>query len=72
MSRLYRPGRKADAIVKQQLAKGVYTSADEVVRVGLMLLQQSETEIAELQRTIEEASAGDSAEGGDTDPPRRR
>jgi putative addiction module CopG family antidote len=71
MSRPYCPGLEADAIVEQQLAKGFYASADEVVRVGLMLLQQSEMEFAELQRTIDEA-VDEAAEAGDIEPPRQR
>jgi putative addiction module CopG family antidote len=57
MTRTYTPGPEADAIVEQQLAKGYYSSADEVVRVGLQLLQQSEAELEELKRLIEEGTA---------------
>jgi putative addiction module CopG family antidote len=53
MSRAYVPGPKADAIVASQLEKGYYSDADDVVRVGLMLLRQSEAELAELGRLIE-------------------
>jgi hypothetical protein len=34
MSKTYSPGLEADVIVEQQLAKGNYASADEVVRAG--------------------------------------
>ena len=34
MSRTYTPGPEADAIVEELLAKGSYSSADEVVREG--------------------------------------
>jgi putative addiction module CopG family antidote len=57
MARTYTPGPEADAIVEQQLAKGCYRSADEVVRVGLQLLEQSEAEIEMLRRLIEEGDA---------------
>ena len=35
MSKTYTPGSEADAIVERQLAKGGYSSADEVVRAGI-------------------------------------
>lgn len=57
MARTYTPGPEADAIVEQQLAKGHYSGADEVVRVGLQLLQQSEAEIEALNRLIDEGEA---------------
>jgi putative addiction module CopG family antidote len=57
MAKTYTPGPEADAIVDQLLAKGCYRSADEVVRVGLQLLEQSEAEIEELRRLIEEGDA---------------
>jgi putative addiction module CopG family antidote len=39
MSNTYTPGPEADAIVEQLLANGRYSSADEVVRASLQLLQ---------------------------------
>ena len=38
MSKTYTPGSEADAIVERQLAKGGYSSADEVVRAGIQPL----------------------------------
>lgn len=71
MPRTYTPGPEADAIVQQQLAKGYYSSADEVVRVGLQLLQQREAELEELRLLIDEGSSayarGDYTVCGDTD-----
>ena len=60
MSRSYTPGPEADAIVDQQLASGNFRSADEVVRAGLQLLQESEgdlEDIEELRRLIAEGDA---------------
>jgi putative addiction module CopG family antidote len=67
MARTYAPGPEADAIVEQQLAKGHYSSADEVVRVALQLLQQSEAELEALSRLIDE----DDPAGADSRPPDR-
>jgi putative addiction module CopG family antidote len=66
MARTYTPGQEADAIVERQLAKGCYSSADQVVRVGLQLLQQSEAEIAELARLIEKEAAAYASGDDDT------
>ena len=60
MSRTYTPGPEADAIVDRQLASGNFRSADEVVRAGLQLLQESEgdlEDIEELRRLIAEGDA---------------
>src|SRR5687768_17527367 len=60
MTKTYTPGREADAIVERQLATGNYASADEVVRAGLTLLAESETdetELEELRKLIEEGDA---------------
>jgi putative addiction module CopG family antidote len=61
MTKTYTPGPEADAIVEQLLANGHYSSADEVVRTSLQLLQtsepESEAEVEELRRLIAEADA---------------
>jgi putative addiction module CopG family antidote len=61
MSKTYTPGPEADAIVAELLATGRYSSADEVVRASLQLLQgsepESEAELEELRRLIAEADA---------------
>jgi putative addiction module CopG family antidote len=61
MTKTYTPGPEADAIVEQLLANGRYSSADEVVRASLRLLQasepESEAELEELRRLIAEADA---------------
>ena len=60
MSRTYTPGPEADAIVDQQLASGNFRSADEVVRAGLQLLQESEEDLEDLEdlrRLIAEGDA---------------
>jgi Arc/MetJ-type ribon-helix-helix transcriptional regulator len=43
--------------VALQLEKGYYSDAHDVVRVGLLLLRQSEAELAELGRLIEAEQA---------------
>jgi putative addiction module CopG family antidote len=61
MTRTYTPGPEADAIVEQLLASGHYSSADDVVRASLQLLQasepESEADLEELRRLIAEADA---------------
>ena len=61
MSNTYTPGPEADAIVAELLAKGRFSSADEVVRASLQLLHgsepESEFELEELRRLIAEADA---------------
>jgi len=57
MTRIYTPGPEADAIVDRLLANGHFSSADQVVRAALELLQQSEAELGELRRLIDEGEA---------------
>jgi|GEM_PF-983037 antitoxin ParD1/3/4 len=57
MSKTYTPGSEADAIVERQLAKGGYSSADEVVRAGIQLLEEQDAELDELRRLIDEGDA---------------
>jgi len=57
MSKTYTPGSEADAIVERQLAKGGYSSADEVVRAGIHLLEEQDAELDELRRLIDEGDA---------------
>jgi Arc/MetJ-type ribon-helix-helix transcriptional regulator len=61
MPRTYTPGPEADAIVDQLLAKGHYSSADEVARAALQLLWRHEVELAELLRRGDERTAGTGA-----------
>jgi putative addiction module CopG family antidote len=68
--RTYTPGPEADAIIEQQLAKGHYSDADEVVRIGLELLQQSEAELEELRRLIDEDEATADVLAAYMSPPR--
>jgi putative addiction module CopG family antidote len=70
VARTYTPGPEADAIVDELLAKGHYSSADEVVRIGLQLLQQSEAEIEKLSRVIDEGAASSDELPADKSPPR--
>jgi antitoxin ParD1/3/4 len=62
MSKTYCPGTKADAIIERQVAKGNFTSADEVIEAGLRLLEEHDEELAELRRLIDEGDA-DVSEG---------
>ena len=62
MSKTYTPGPDTDEIIAQQLAKGHFASADEVVRAGVQMLAEQDEEMAYLRRLIEEGDA-DVAEG---------
>jgi Arc/MetJ-type ribon-helix-helix transcriptional regulator len=63
MPTTYTPGPEADAIVDQLLAKGLYSSPDDVVRAAIQLLWRHEVELADLMRRGEELTAGTSAPG---------
>ncbi|WP_320199441.1 type II toxin-antitoxin system ParD family antitoxin [Agrobacterium sp. rho-13.3] len=41
-----------DAFIAQQIEEGRYTSASEVVRAGLRLLEEKETELAHLRTAL--------------------
>jgi antitoxin ParD1/3/4 len=62
MSKSYTPGPDADEIIAQQLAKGHFASADEVVRAGAQVLAEQDEEITYLRKLVEEGDA-DIAEG---------
>ena len=62
MSKTYRPGTRADAIIERQVSKGNFASADDVIEAGLRMLEEREEELAELRRLIDEGDA-DVAEG---------
>jgi antitoxin ParD1/3/4 len=62
MSKTYTSGPDADEIVAQQLAKGHFASADDVVRAGVQMLAEQDAEIAYLRKLIEVGDA-DIAEG---------
>jgi antitoxin ParD1/3/4 len=62
MSKTYTPGPEADDIIARQLATGQFASADEVVRAGVLMLDEHEQEIAYLRTLIDEGDA-DISEG---------
>lgn len=62
MSKTYTPGPDADEIIAQQLAKGHFASADDVVRAGVQMLAEQHEEVAYLRKLIAEGDA-DIAEG---------
>ena len=57
MSKTYTPGPEADAIIARQVAKGHFTTAEEVVRAGVQLLEKHEAELEELRKLIDEGDA---------------
>jgi antitoxin ParD1/3/4 len=57
MSKTYSPGPEADLIIARQIAKGNFSSPDDVVRAGLRMLEEREAELAELRRLIDEGEA---------------
>jgi antitoxin ParD1/3/4 len=61
MCKTYTPGPEADVFVERQLAKGNYSSADEVVRAGLKLLEELEEDEAELEELRTLIAEGDAA-----------
>ena len=69
MARTYTPGPAADAIVERLLAKGHYSSADEVVRACLQLLQRHDAELNDLMR-LAKARESPTAEPWRRDGPR--
>jgi antitoxin ParD1/3/4 len=65
VGKTYNPGAEADVIIERQLAKGAYQTADEVVRAGVLLLEEQDAELEELRKLIDDGDAayarGDSA-----------
>lgn len=57
MSKSYVPGDDTDAIIARQVAKGNFSSADDVVRAAVHLIQEYETDIVRLRSRIDEADA---------------
>jgi putative addiction module CopG family antidote len=57
MSKSYTPGAEADAIIARQIAKGYFTTPDEVVRAALQMLEEHEAGLADLRAKIDEADA---------------
>jgi antitoxin ParD1/3/4 len=57
MSKSYAPGDDADAIIARQVAKGNFPSADAVIRAGVRMLEEYESEIARLRARIDAADA---------------
>jgi putative addiction module CopG family antidote len=57
MSKSYTPGAEADAVIERQVAKGNFTSPDDVVRAGVQLLEEHEAELEELRRLVDEGDA---------------
>lgn len=57
MSKSYVPGDDADAIIARQVAKGNFSSADDVVRAAVHLIEEYEADIARLRSQIDDADA---------------
>lgn len=57
MSKSYVPGDDADAIIVRQVAKGNFSSADDVVRAAVQFIEEYETDISRLRSKIDEADA---------------
>jgi antitoxin ParD1/3/4 len=50
-------GRHFDAFIAQQLESGRYSSASEVVRAGLRMLEESEARLTSLRKLLKEGEA---------------
>ena len=57
MSKTYTPGPETDDIVARQLATGQYASPDDVVRTGVLMLEERDSELTELRRSIDAGDA---------------
>ncbi|WP_299979097.1 type II toxin-antitoxin system ParD family antitoxin [uncultured Pseudoteredinibacter sp.] len=55
-------GEHFDSFIAQQIDKGRYASASEVVRAGLRLLEDNEQKIATLRQLLKEGEDSGSAE----------
>ncbi len=55
-------GEHFEAFVSEQLRRGRYASASEVVRAGLRLLEDEETRLAAINRLLEEGESSGWAE----------
>jgi putative addiction module CopG family antidote len=57
VSKSYVPGDDADAIIARQVAKGNFSSGDDVVRAAVHLIEEYETDIVRLRSKIDAADA---------------
>ena len=57
MSKSCVPGDDADAIIARQVAKGNFSSADDVVWAAVHLIEEYEADIARLRSQIDDADA---------------
>ncbi len=57
MSKTYIPGDDADAIIARQVAKGNFPSAEAVVRAGVRMIEEYESDLVRLQGKIDAADA---------------
>ena len=57
MSKTYTPGPETDTIIDRQIAKGNFSTAEDVVRAGVQLLEEQEAELQELRKLIDEGDA---------------
>ncbi len=55
-------GDHFDSFIAQQISEGRYTSASEVVRAGLRLLEDNEQKVATLRHLLEEGEKSGTAE----------
>lgn len=55
-------GKHFDGFIAQQIEKGRYASASEVVRAGLRLLEDNEQKIATLRHLLKEGEDSGTAE----------
>ena len=57
MSKAYFPGPEADEIISRQVAKGRFATPDDVVRAGVLMLEEREAELAYVRSLIDEGDA---------------
>jgi antitoxin ParD1/3/4 len=57
MSKAYFPGPEADEIITRQVAKGHFATPDDVVRAGVLLLEEQAAELAYVRGLIDEGDA---------------
>lgn len=64
-----------DALVQDLVASGRYQNASEALRAGLRLLERQEAEVMQIRQSLrdglQQAQAGELAEGSGTDAIRR-
>jgi len=57
MSKSYTPGPDADEAIARRVAKGHFATADDVVRAGVLMLEEQEAELAYVRNLIDEGDA---------------